>query len=91
MTNSNDFTDDFKLSQNETFAELQHCNDILNMNKFINIARRTVIAGRKFQLIDTSNGVELSIHATFTTSAEVENWILDINRLRAVLGQTALD
>lgn len=82
--------EDFKLSHNETLADLQQNNDILKLNNFIKIAKQTVGAGGKFQLTDTSNGIELSVHATLTTLAEVDFWVQEMNSLRLALGQTAL-
>ena len=82
--------DDFKLSHNETLADLQQRNDVQKLNDFIAIARRTVAAGAKFSLTDTLNGTELSIHVTYTTQEEVEKWVSVMNQLRSKLGLTPL-
>lgn len=82
--------DDFKLSHNETLADLLATNNIAKLNNLISIARRTVTTGGNFSLTDTSNGIELSVHVMYSTSAELEAWVLEINKLRAALDQLAI-
>ena len=82
--------DDFKLSHNETLADLLATNNIAKLNNLISIARRTVTTGGNFILTDTSNGIELSVHVMYSTSAELEAWVLEINKLRAALDQLAI-
>jgi len=82
--------DDFALSQNETLTELLATNNEARLNELVNIARKTVAAGGTFELIETYNGLRHTLLAGFTTSAQVEAWVNDLNKARAQLGQAKL-